>query len=87
MIHRGQKASNALLLSIQLVALPGDRLTAEVNDQLVECNKTVLAFGSRELCELQRQLLLDNQEKNPSFYADALKHIEVLFSERFSEAA
>ena len=86
-VHRAQKASGALLLAIQLTALPSDKLTEEVHQKLIDCNKTVVTLGSREQCELQRETLSAKKVDNSIFYAGILTHFESLMAERFSEAA
>lgn len=86
-VHRAQKASRATLQVIQLVALPAERLTEMVHQQLMECCKIAATFGSREQCALLRQTLMENKANNPKFYTDIITYLEGLLSERFSEAA
>lgn len=86
-VHRAQKASGALLLGMQLTALPSDKLTEEIRQKLIGCNKIVTTFGSREQCELQRQTLTAKKMADPDFYTGIATHFESLMAERFSEAA
>ena len=86
-VHRGQRASRALLLAIQMAALPVGSLTEEVRHKLIECNKAVVAFGSREQCELHQQTLSSQKTKNSVFFTGIIENFESLMAERFSEAA
>lgn|SRR3990167_4944134 len=86
-VHRAQKASRALLQSIQLTALPRERLDETIAKTLANCNTTVAGFGSIEQCELQLQTLSRNQTQNPDFYADLIAQMESLMTNRCSDAA
>lgn len=78
LIHRGQKASRALMKSIQLIALPRESLGEGIVKELMECNKTIVACGSREQCDLQLQTLSRQQAFNPGFYVRIVTHLESL---------
>ncbi len=56
-VHRGQKASRALLKSIQLAAMPREILNEKIANELVECNKTIVECGSKEQWDLQLETL------------------------------
>lgn len=86
-IHRAQKASRALVTAIQLTTLPRDRLNDGIAKQLLDCNKTVVDFGSQEQCELQLQILARRQATNPGFYTRIIAHLESLMLSDSSVAA
>lgn len=86
-VHRAQKASRALLDSIQLAGLPREKLGEEITTQLFECNKIVVTNGSEEQCELQMQILARQQAQNPGFYTRIIAHLESLLNSRQSQAA
>ena len=86
-VHRGQKASRALLVAIQLCALPRERLNESVTKRLFDCNKVIVEFGSSEQCDLQLQTLSRQQANNPGFYTRVIAHLESLMIGRQSQAA
>ena len=75
-VHRAQKASRALLESIQLTTLPREKLSDQIAKQLLQCNKTVVVMGSKEQCELQLEVLTRQQSQNPGFYTRIIAHLE-----------
>lgn len=77
-VHRGQKASRALLKSIQLAAMPRETLNEKIANELVECNKTIVGCGSKEQWDLQLQTLTRQQASNPGFYVRIVTHLESL---------
>ncbi|HLB55964.1 MAG TPA: hypothetical protein VJK30_01340 [Coxiellaceae bacterium] len=77
-VHRAQKASRALITAIQLTTLPRERLNDSIAKQLLDCNLTVVGFGSPEQCELQLQTLARQQAQNPGFYTRIIAHLESL---------
>ena len=77
-MHRGQKASRALLKSIQLVALSRESLDEKIANELVECNKAIVECGSKEQWDLQLQTLTRQQASNPGFYVCIVAHLELL---------
>jgi Uri superfamily endonuclease len=79
-VHRAQKASRALLKAIQMTTLPRERLNEEVAKMLLDCNITVVNYGSSEQCDLQLQTLSRQQENNPGFYTRIIAHLESLIS-------
>lgn len=87
-IHRAQKASRALMTSVQLMTLPRERLNEAVCNQLFDCNRVIADFGSQEQCDLQLQALIRQQANNPGFYTRIIAHLESLLqSDRSSVAA
>lgn len=86
-IHRAQKASRALIHSIQLTALPRERLNETVSQQLSKNNITIAEFGSQEQCGLQLQTLTKFQSQNPGFYTSLIAQMESLIAGRQSKAA
>lgn len=78
LVHRGQKASRALLKSIQLIAMPRENLNEKIANELVECNKTIVECGSQEQWDLQLQTLTCQQAANPGFYVRIVAHLESL---------
>ena len=86
-MHRAQKASRALIKAIQLSALPRERLNDMVANQLCDCNKAVVIFGSQEQWALQMQTLARYQMQNPGFYTSIIAHLESLVSGKSSIAA
>lgn len=86
-IHRAQKASRALIQSIQLTALTREELNDAIAKKITECNLTITDFGSEEQCELQLQTLKRQQMHHPEFYTNLISHMESLMTGRCSEAA
>ncbi len=78
LVHRGQKASRALLKSIQLAAMPRETLNEKIANELVKCNKTIVECGSKEQWDLQLQTLTRQQASNPGFYVRIVAHLESL---------
>lgn len=86
-VHRAQKASRALIHSIQLATLPRERLNDAVGQQLSQNNITIAGFGSQEQCELQLQTLTKHQPQHPGFYTSLIAQMESLITGRHSKAA
>jgi len=87
--HRAQKASRALIQSIQLMSLPSEKMTPEVIEQISECNVTVASFGSSEQCELYKENLARYNEEKGAFFGPLLRQFEATLSQAsdVSEAA
>lgn len=81
-IHRAQKASRALLQSIQLTGLSKERLDERVVKKLFTCNEIIVSFGSDEQCDLQRQVLDRQRAINPGFHSRIIFHLESLLAKR-----
>ncbi len=76
-VHRAQKASQALLEAIQLIMLPNDRLTESIAKQLDQCNRIIATFGSSEQKALHQNSLDRQQIQNEVFFkalSDKFKH-------------
>lgn len=80
-IHRIQHTSNLLLEVIQMVSSPGFQHTDQLQDKLLECNKSVVCYGSDD----QKQLYLGCLERlssiNRAIFTPVLDH----FSEQLEE--
>lgn len=79
-VHRSQKASRALIQAIQLLALPKEKLTPEIADQLSKCNKIIADFGSEEQRELHKTTLQSTirqqHDQHTSFYRAILNNFQ-----------
>lgn len=79
-IHRAQIASRAMVKAIQLITLPREELTEEVEKELAELNHTVASYGSKEQKELHQSALQNalrrQQEENIGFYKTVLSHFK-----------
>lgn len=75
-IHRAQIASRAMVKAIQLITLPREHLTDDVEKELVTLNHTIASYGSKEQKELHRSALQNalrrQQEENIGFYKSVL---------------
>ena len=87
-IHRSQKASNALIEAIQLLGLPKEKLTTEIADKLSKCNKVLATCGSEEQQELHKNTLRNairkQHEQNSSFYRSILSNFQQQLQETTS---
>jgi len=79
-VHRAQKASRALIQSIQLTTVSKEYLTDKIANQLIECNKIVVKFGSPEQWALQVHTLERQHRQNPGFYTHIIAHFRSLVS-------
>lgn len=75
-VHRAQKASRALLDSIQLIGLPAERLTSDVLDSINKNSMTIAHFGSEEQCELYKENLERYYRERGSFFGPLLRYFE-----------
>ncbi|HLD16889.1 MAG TPA: hypothetical protein VJB02_04150 [Coxiellaceae bacterium] len=75
-VHCMQQASRALLQAIQLLTLPGDKLSNVVADQLTECGEIIANYGSSEQQESYRTALQQHQRENENFYGSLLRHFQ-----------
>ena len=87
--HRAQKASRALIQSIQLLSLPPEKLTTEILEQINDCNTTIALFGSEEQCELYKENLERYYHERGAFFGPLLRQFEASLnqSREVSEAA
>lgn len=88
-IHRAQKASRALIDSIQLIGLPMDRLTPEILETINRNSMTIAHYGSEEQCELYKENLERYYRERGSFFGPLLHYFEeqVHNAQEVSEAA
>lgn len=84
-VHCAQKASRALIQSIQLISLPEEKLTDKVAKQLFDCNEKIAKFGSHDQCKMQLEALLKRQQSNPGFYTTIVANLESMISARFPD--
>lgn len=82
-VHRAQKASRALIESIQLIAMPNERLTSQVEKKLFDCNEKIVKFGSFDQCKMQLEALSKRQKDNPDFYTTIIANLESMITARF----
>lgn len=75
-VHRAQKASRALLKSIQLISLPIESLTDRIKKELCQCNEIIVEYGSKDQQDMQLQTLMRQEVVNPGFFVGILTHLE-----------
>jgi len=79
-VHRSQKASRAIIQSIQLLTLPKDKLTSEIASRLSRCNEIIVKYGSEEQQDLHKSTLQNTirkqQQGNTSFYRAVLSNFQ-----------
>ncbi|MCB1827052.1 MAG: hypothetical protein KDH94_01420 [Coxiellaceae bacterium] len=73
-IHRAQKASRALIDSIQLIGLPTERLTPDVLETINKNSMTIAHFGSEEQSELYKENLERYYRERGSFFGPLLRY-------------
>ena len=75
-IHRAQIASRAMVKAIQLITLPRENLTENIEKELNALNHIIANYGSKDQKELHKtalqNILLRQQEENISFYKTIL---------------
>jgi len=88
-VHRAQKASRALLDSIQLISLPVERLTPDILDAINKNSMAIAHFGSEEQCELYKENLERYYRERGSFFGPLLHYFEEQLrnAQQVSEAA
>lgn len=84
-VHRAQKASRALIQSIQLTTLPKERLTDKIAHQLFEYNKMVVELGAPEQWDLQLHTLQRQQTQNAGFYTRIISHLQSMIAGKMGE--
>ena len=75
-IHRAQKASRALLDSIQLIGLPLSRLTPEILETINKNSMAIAHYGSEEQCELYKENLERYYRERGAFFGPLLRYFE-----------
>lgn len=87
--HRAQKASRALIQSIQLLALPSGKMTPEIIEKINECNVTIAHYGSDEQCDLYKENLQRYRHERGSLFDSLSRQFEEYLHQRHnvSEAA
>lgn len=75
-IHKAQKAANAMIKVIQLFSMPEDSLTDEMGEELTVCCQIIAACGSEDQRRLFRNSLIRQCEYAPGFYGDVLKYYD-----------
>lgn len=83
-IHRAQKASRALVQSIQLLTLPANRLSDEIAHQLHQTNAIIAEFGSPEQQELHLNNLQQYRSVAEKFFNSIIDHFKQCL-QNFSE--
>lgn len=77
LIHRGQRASRAILDAIQLVnSKPAHVLTDSIKRSMYACQDTILKYGSDQQFEIYRSHLLQLKPNAPLFYTDLLRYFD-----------
>lgn len=75
-IHRAQIASRAMVKAIQLITLPRENLTEDVEKELTALNHIIANYGSKDQKELHKTALQNTlrrqQEENINFYKSIL---------------
>ncbi len=80
-IHRNQHTSNLLLEVIQMVSSPGFQHTEHLQDKLLECNKSIVRYGSDDQKQLYFGCLERLSSINRAIFTPVLDH----FSEQLDE--
>ena len=81
-IHRGQRASRAILDAIQLVnSKPAHVLTDSIKKSMYACQDTILKYGSDEQFEIYRSHLIQLKPNAPLFYTDLLRYFDTHLQE------
>lgn len=75
-VHRAQKASRALLDSIQLISLPTERLTPSILEVINKNSMTIAHFGSEEQSELYKENLERYYRERGSFFGPLLDYFQ-----------
>ena len=85
-VHRAQKASKALLTTIQLTGQSQEQYDANaLLEHLLNCNAVIVDFGSPEQYKMQKQIFKNKKEIDPSLYGRAIAHLESLVTNRCSD--
>jgi hypothetical protein len=75
-VHKAQKAANAMIKVIQVFSLPDDQLSDEVIVELKEFATVIASCGSVEQRQLFRNSLVRQCEYAPGFYGDILQYYD-----------
>lgn len=67
-IHKAQKASNLLIKIIQLLSLPGEQLTENIAEQVINAHPAIIELSSKEQLTIYSNTLERLSEKNKTFY-------------------
>ena len=80
-IHTTRTASNAMVSAIQLMLLPDNKLTRQVETQLIQLGQTIHHYGSKEQVMRFIQALRKRSENNPNFFLPLLDSHEPLMNQ------
>lgn len=75
-VNRAQKASRALLESIQLIGLPTTKMTTQVLDSINRNSMVIAFYGSEEQCELYRENLERYYRERGAFFGPLLRYFQ-----------
>lgn len=85
LVHFAQKASKVMIKAIQLVALPDQRLTADVAKKLNQCSEQVVKYGSEEQIDMYEATLEQRLITNREFYTPIYDYFETLIQPEENE--
>ncbi len=78
LVHFAQKASKAMIQAIQLVALPEQRLTVEIEQKLNRCSDAVVKYGSQEQIDMYEGTLEQKLITHRDFFTPVYDYFERL---------
>lgn len=80
-IHKGQKASRAMIQAIQLLCMAGGNFTEALAKKMEHCNEIIVTYGSKEQYDLHISALERQRESNPQFFERILENFQGLIAE------
>lgn len=75
-VHKAQKAANAMIKVIQFFAMSDELLNDDVSEELRVCSQVIATCGSEDQRRLFRNSLVRQCEYAPGFYGDVLTYYD-----------
>ena len=85
LVHFAQKASKVMIKAIQLIALPEQRLTADIATKLNQCSEQVVKYGSEEQIDMYEATLEQKLITNREFYTPIYDYFQNLIQDEATE--
>jgi hypothetical protein len=86
-IHKAQRAANLLIKAIQLLSLPGEQLTENVAQEVLNAHPLIIELSSKEQLAIYNSTLERLSERNKAFYRKIVFDFQTRLNAVLAEAA
>jgi hypothetical protein len=86
-VHKAQKASNLLIKVIQLLSLPGEQVTEQIVQHVINAHSDIIELSSKEQLAIYNNTLERLNEKNKTLYRAIVYDFRTRLDAMLEEAA